>query len=1001
MKFKRFKSLTFLTLLLGAWSGYAQLKPPGNEKNVLKNSSAGIPGLQLEFRKNAKGEFEIVNAPSTGLNYIQPDLANHNFVTNSPGSIPGSLSTGLMFGGLNDWKDLDSSDESVFNNNSDDIEAFDPSTLSCTEVDADSLVKAAQDLNWANCFEGRLSWTRSKASEKDLLKSDQNVCGCLKGFSKVPGVAEIMSKNVSIKRSKNVAQAELNDILNGFLFQTYSFTGDKDVTTKYSNNLYGNKNGEVPTGEKLLYDANPQLVNDKFPYPADQCVSPRVFILTRQLPNRYIKTDLQKPFSEENWNYKLIEKRYSELMSLPVEEREKTAMTEILELKEKLQFLNRNPVIKYSLAVDVAKAEKPEEAKKLKEFVFNQLKTLIPDECADINSKCYQDYKKKMADLVKDPRLIPALRKEARIDHAERVKRKVNSSGSEVRKEPSQRGIISEFMEQYRLPSPDTCEKDTTKGIECLEIFSGYCRTLDKYADDIDSLVNSQKISLVYNNLDDLLKDDFNPDINTNKDFKLVNDALCNTPVKRKLTAIGYPETATFSQFVNIHCKQKSNPGCSRNSIEAYDILKEAWGQKYGTEKVISQVEEGLSQEEKHRLKSIRKGSVGQMALADIQDMKMQTNRNQSDADLASEMPTVRGATVFDRPLTDVMTGMNEKDSDASKATIASLGQSVANNVAAYTDPAPAYDELPVGYASNFTTPMSTATTAEIPKVEEMSEEKRRELLSDWQKEYDDWKKDKGDSLSSSDKSKDSDLRQEIATLKALLDQQKQISEQQYKLLNDAIIAKKEAIAQLPSATHEEKASEKKPGQSFAATARAIQEEATDLSRAPASIKEVKHNTSGALGGAAAVASISKRGSSSSDGSNESVAREQAKLVNMRRFSDGSITIEPGSTGQLQGNAITVPVSDEQYKMLQVNPAGLNLSQIERSIPKEQIAKLEKSGEIIILLQNGSNPPFEVKVAKRDNRLVYSLKDKDGKDQVPVRRVYTREALAHELKARN
>ena len=81
-----------------------------------------------------------------------------------------------------------------------------------------------------------------------------------------------------------------------------------------------------------------------------------------------------------------------------------------------------------------------------------------------------------------------------------------------------------------------------------------------------------------------------------------------------------------------------------------------------------------------------------------------------------------------------------------------------------------------------------------------------------------------------------------------------------------------------------------------------------------------------------------------------------------------------------------------------MNPTGLSLNQIEKSIPPEQISRLEKSGEITLLLKNGSNPPFEVKVSRVDNKLVYSLKDKDGKDQAPVRRVHTRQALESQLK---
>jgi hypothetical protein len=122
----------------------------------------------------------------------------------------------------------------------------------------------------------------------------------------------------------------------------------------------------------------------------------------------------------------------------------------------------------------------------------------------------------------------------------------------------------------------------------------------------------------------------------------------------------------------------------------------------------------------------------------------------------------------------------------------------------------------------------------------------------------------------------------------------------------------------------------------------------------------------------------------------------------MRRSDDGSITIESSGSSTAGGNvtpAISVPVSDEQYRMLQSDSNGQILGQLEKSIPKDQIAKLESKGEIILLVRNGSNPPFEVKVAKVDNRLVYSRTDKNGnKQDAVVRRTYTIKALENQLR---
>jgi hypothetical protein len=124
------------------------------------------------------------------------------------------------------------------------------------------------------------------------------------------------------------------------------------------------------------------------------------------------------------------------------------------------------------------------------------------------------------------------------------------------------------------------------------------------------------------------------------------------------------------------------------------------------------------------------------------------------------------------------------------------------------------------------------------------------------------------------------------------------------------------------------------------------------------------------------------------------VAREEAKLVGLRNGSNGALTLENiGKSNLGRANAIAINLSDEQYRLIQSNPNAVNLSQLEKNIPQDQIDRLEKTGQIILLLQNGSNPPFEVKVERKNKRLVLSRMDKEGKPQEPVRRIHTLSGL--------
>lgn len=890
-----------------------------------------------------------------------------------------------------------------YNETTEDSDTVAFNDFTCTDVDPESLQKAAQDMNWGQCFEGKLSYTRdAKSSEKELLGKDQEICGCLRGWSKQPAVQQVMAGNMGDlvkKKSKEIPQLELNRILTGMMFQTVSLTGDYDLAAIWGHNLYDSSN--EPGKSSLKFIPPDYVFADKVPYPDGQCFSPRHYFQFKQRPNNIVKQGLSEgtQFKESDWNYKLLQVRYQELMALSPSDRERKTR-EIVVVKEKLKFLSRNPLIKYAFG----STDTSDKFMASKMNVLKAMNLLNNPECQSLSSDCSKQYNEALTQVFHGEGVMKAIREEARADHDARVEARRKKDLMTTKGDVTQRSIVNQFMANYGLKSPDVCEPDSPNRIECLEIYSGYCKTLDNYKDDISNMSNRKMDPKILDDLDQEISNEMNPDIATNEGFRRFNQRHCGIPRKND-----DGKESTFEQFVTNYCTDSKNEGCKKGSADDYFKLRSKWAELYPDNRAIARTS-GADASEDEAVQRFNNGGggVAEASAATADNAKRNMGQEQSEDALAQQARDQ--ADRRDRSRIAGFFGGGDKSGDKGdeKPFMVGWGQAVANTMGATPtqDYSSSFDDAPImNYNNSYITPptQTTQAVAEVPKVEQMSEAQRQEMLGQWQKEYDSWKKEKGEDMSQADVAKDNALRQEIATLRSLLAQQQQLSEQQFKMLNEAIAAKSARSSASEAAKVEERTESKKPQSQFASASRSIAsaEDDSEAVRAAASVKEQKFTTSGANSGASTANSVSAKRSGSADSSSDSVAREEAKLVNLRRYADGSITIEsagPGG-GAASGNAITVPVSDEQYRMLQSNPNGLNLTQIEKSIPKDQIAKLERSGEIIILLRNGSNPPFEVKVEKKDNRLVYSLKDKNGNSQAPVRRVFTRQALELQLKA--
>ncbi len=941
------------------------------------------------------------------------------------------------------------------------IDISNPSSVYSCSAPQDEVEILANAVNWSGCYADRRSYvTEPNAADEALLTRDLEVCTCLRS-SPVEAVQNVMSQNFALNKGNTSAfsdrvrngmnahwqqypdelNEEYSDTMNSFLFQANVVSRGEDpmFVGIMSQNMFGIPSPGTPVFESTenghrihprREDQN-SLLRDEA-YPPGQCISPIEYLALRQLPNdpvdgHFVKEDMGHEPSNANdwekWDYNKLQTQYNNLMALSVGQRV-AQRDEILKLKAKLKYLNRNPMIKYIMgasAVDLdiltnASGNADEIREVFNTSNFSDLKremyTIMSQVKGNCDSACINNYHNSLKNFFDgDQNRILLASLEAHKDSLRRMNNKVNVTDymSGNVSTPKQSDIVAEFRRNYGMRAPDECNAgaslSSSDAIGCLDIYSAYCRTLDKYEPQIQNM--SGVDPAILDNLDQLTADDLNTDIRTNKDFEEFNNAICNTPRDGGILNLG--GEFTFFTYKDHICEKTRVPQCDLQTPEDYAYFRQGFDRmRRPSEKNMG----GPVFDLYSKLSGLL--GTGQMSEAGVEALRA------ADAAAASSGAGGPGSINPFHNARRYVEGNRRRRYEASQN--ASLNESVASTAKSSNTPnysnattvsnsrrAEVAEESVFNY-SNVTAGNAggqgnsvAQNVVEPQRVQDMDQERRQELLQDWEQEYNTWKERYGSDKTPATVARDSELKTEISTLRALLDQQKQISDQQYQLLNDAIAARTRLEQENVARTQERERSEssgngRTSGRSSAVVSRSAMED--DISRAPASVPDQQFNTSGATGGGSS-SSASISGSSSgnsaalgSSGSSDSVAREEAKLVNLRRFSDGSIIIE--STGSGSGsslNAITVPVSDEQYRILQTNPQGLNLGQIERSIPQDQIAQLERNGEIILLLQNGQNPPFEVKVEKKDNRLVYSVRDSSGGSQVPVRRVHLRSSL--------
>jgi hypothetical protein len=748
-----------------------------------------------------------------------------------------------------------------------------------------------------------------------------------------------------------------------------------------------------------------------------QCVSAREFMAYKQLPGPEMIDEMKNDSGNiSDWNYNTLKSEYKRIMALPYPEKQ-DKKARIQSLKTRITFLERNPMLKNFLKAEpesndryfgiirtsdedkIRAAYGADPAQKIgplnerKSALVGMMKNLVPN--AGCNSECMAKNTKNILEFFAKPANNFVTITENNKTNAF-LSDDFISNRAELfagRPESTNRSSYDRAFTSYGLGSPATCDAESKLDI-CVRTYAGYCQFLKNKNSEIEQL----------RDMDPVLQDDleaktskfFDPNPATNTELGDFIKSVCNTPRRKVGDQSG--KYQTFWQYFNDKCKTMGPGAC-----DDVQKIQQARGQYLTEYPDPAAPNTSVSSVEIATFNKIMVSSNVGRGVSDSTKAAMASGSSASD--IASLLNSSNRDWGFeDNIVTDGAVNSKLADSGISNGTTPTKVDNKIDNSSVIDDPASMAGNYSMfnGAAANGTTP-TVAGSEQPQKVENMSDPQRQELMDEWQKEYDAWKKNKGSDTSAAASATETAMKARIEALEQLLSQQKKLTEDQYKLLNDAIANQSRAASQNVAAAQSEQGASQSSGRSrsVASVSAAAEEES---SRGPASVQDQRAATAAGAASGAGSAGVGSGSSSSSRratvSSSDDVAREEAKLVNMRSNSDGSIVISAVNTNSgAVANAVSVPVSDEQYRALQANPQSLNLSQIEKSIPQDQIAKLEKDGEITILLRNGSNPPFEVKVEKKNNKLVYSLKDKNGKDQAPVRRVFTRQALELQLKA--
>lgn len=485
--------------------------------------------------------------------------------------------------------------------------------------------------------------------ERTFLESDKEVCDCLGESPNVHIKKSMLSKGVgkdetlaNFRANKHLMQKRLQDLRNGMMFQASVLSDNKDFISVYTRgqekklindtkqrdrdilektvaNLsgeHGKANGYNlvqsfinPTmrREKLdlsnqlkaelksveIPEAKTDLLTDK-PMAPGQCVPGREFLAYKQIPDADLVSSIKnKPFQSSDWDYRYLEGQLKLLTAGSIEDR-LSKQAAIKETRQKMEFLNRNPMVKLFFMVSLstnkeyfesAEISSEEQAKIInnpgwtkleayKKELFNIIKS------ADASDwKAVRELKKKTRDFFARPEVGYLTNLE--VDKAQQREMDALKNPENIRapKLPTtQRGLEALFADKRPdLQSPAECSQGGVNVETCVASYAAYCPMLyeaDAQMKPDEVGVEDLSEDVTYENMDN-----FDLDIRTNPDFKKFNDDICNARRRSRNS----PQVAkTFFEFKTEYCgKNAKATECMTASGESMQKLRREYFKNY------------------------------------------------------------------------------------------------------------------------------------------------------------------------------------------------------------------------------------------------------------------------------------------------------------------------------------------------------------------------------------------------------------------------------------
>lgn len=725
-----------------------------------------------------------------------------------------------------------------------------------------------------------------------------------------------------------------------------------------------------------------------------QCVSAREYLAYKQIPSpksTFYSALTSKEYHPTDWNYNILQ---GQLKALETGSKDEVASrnSNIRQVRERMEFLNRNPMFKNFFMVSLATNDEyyksanitDEEKAKIinnpgwtnldakKQELFNIIKGLNPSDKNNVAA-----FRQKATDFFIRPEVGYLTNLEVQKSmyrEFENLKNPINLMPAKL---PStQKELEAKFAENTKYISPGECNKGGANVEKCVDSYSAYCKLLNDsevqmYSNDTGA--ENLAADVTFENMDN-----FDPNISTNPDFKKFNDRICNS--RRLARAPGANPSQTFFEFKKNYCSKNKNAACLASSVGGNDKIRDEYFKSYG------ELEQSPNKEDDRQI----------VENFDVTNKGMNTNKtmNLEEAEMVanSDSSPERSKNLLDR-IGDFFTNKEEKkEEDAVVAVPVSEGSAFSTfakgmgNLASNMGGQPMIEET-----SNFVPATAVVpTTTTVASEQRLSEDDKEKIRSQAEDEIAKSKKEIAAATSAAQKES---LETRMKLMEELL-AQKTENEAKYQKLIDQLSKKNDEKldAKVAEAVKAETQSNRRQAANTFQASNNFDDFEDQRNRAPASVGDSGgYGTSGGTGGGNSSSSSSAGGAKVSAGSrgNKAVANfntalleaQEAKTGKIQKSSDGSIVVASDSDSPaLKSLSNAASGTDYSLSVTAADYAGFENQSVEtlKRYQEKLISSMDSNQSVRVLVKSDKKEPLEFYVVKDGGKLFFKPVRKSG-----------------------